>query len=288
VSTRRHRSPRALGGDRAPAGVEDTNLPSSTPGTATATSGGPPAWTPTPALSLLGPAANSSRSSPTWTWWWSSPPTPTRTAPTPTTSPKASSSQATGWRGRRLARIAPEVAALTAASTRMTPSPAVNWTSSGRLARRSRWSSQAVAARESSVSTHSAHASPPGHHRVQAGRAPGVTDTATLFVRSSPPASPSPLSRITGQPGKPPSRDRYETGPTEFPPPSARSARHGGPPGAGSRCRAPCRSCPPGWQRSAHPSSDRSAAIPAHATPDVGRRPALGAAAPHTRAGGAG
>ena len=64
--------------------------------------------------------------------------------------------------------------------------------------------------------------------------------------------------------------------------------RHGGPSGAGSRCRAPCRSCPPGWQRSAHPSSDRCAAIPAHATPDVGRRSALGAAAPHTRAGGAG
>jgi len=64
--------------------------------------------------------------------------------------------------------------------------------------------------------------------------------------------------------------------------------RHGGPPGAGSPCPALCRSCPPGWRRSAHPSADRSAAIPAHATPDAGRRPALGAAAPRTRAGGAG
>jgi hypothetical protein len=51
-----------------------------------------------------------------------------------TTNPNASSSQPTGWWGWRLARIAPELAALTAASTKMLPPPPVNWTSSGRPA----------------------------------------------------------------------------------------------------------------------------------------------------------
>jgi CubicO group peptidase (beta-lactamase class C family) len=45
-------------------------LSSSMPGMAMATSGGRPGWMPIPALSLLGPAASSSRSSRSWTWWW--------------------------------------------------------------------------------------------------------------------------------------------------------------------------------------------------------------------------
>src|SRR6266699_2290647 len=97
---------------------------------------------------------------------------------------KASSSQPTGWRGRRPASTAPTVAALTVATT----GPTAVFRGSDRPARLSRPSSQKPAARPSTTSAHSAHATTPDHGRGWAGRAAGVT--ATLLAARSAPAPP--------------------------------------------------------------------------------------------------
>jgi hypothetical protein len=76
-----------------------------------------------------------------------------------------SSSQPTGWRGRRLASTAPTVAPLTMATTGNAV-PGVSWTRSARPAWRSSRSSSGTAARVRMVSSHSAHADTTG----QAGR----------------------------------------------------------------------------------------------------------------------
>ncbi|HEX2373782.1 MAG TPA: hypothetical protein VHO93_07345 [Actinomycetota bacterium] len=73
--------------------------------------------------------------------------------------PRASSSQPTGWAGRRLAAAAPTVAALTAASTGAATA-APSGARSGRPAWRSRWSSHQIATRPSMANAHSAQASP--------------------------------------------------------------------------------------------------------------------------------
>jgi hypothetical protein len=121
--------------------------------------------------------------------------------------PKPSSSQPTGWRGRRLASTAPTVAVLSAPSTGGN-ALGVRTTSSGRAVWRSSWSSQTTTATPSMTRAHSAHASTAGHRR---GRpSPAIEVTVMVFaVRSAPPALDLPTSRITCQCGRPASGQRY-------------------------------------------------------------------------------
>jgi hypothetical protein len=108
--------------------------------------------------------------------------------------PQASSSQPTGWRGRRPASTAPTVAALTVATVGATAVPS----GSDRPARRSKTSSQKPAARPSMASAHSAHASPAGHQRGWASRTAEVT--AVVLAACSPPPSPSPAHQVPAWP----------------------------------------------------------------------------------------
>src|SRR5215208_6366638 len=124
-----------------------------------------------------------------------------------------SSSQPTGWAGRRAATTAPTVTELTTARTGMATSGKMNWTRSGRPARRRSWSSQGTAARQSRLASHSAHASPAVHRRGRPGPAVDVI-AVVLTARSAPPIRPPP-TLVRCQCGRLASGQRYEgrTGP---------------------------------------------------------------------------
>src|SRR5215218_6012800 len=125
-----------------------------------------------------------------------------------------SSSQPTGWPGRRAATTAPTVAELTTARTGMATSGKTNWARSARSARRNSSSSQGTAARQSSrFASHSAHASPAAHRRGRPGPAVEVI-AVVLAARSAPPIRPPP-TLVSCQCGRLASGQRYEgrTGP---------------------------------------------------------------------------
>ena len=124
----------------------------------------------------------------------------------PIDTPRPSSSQPTGCRGRRVASTAPTVGALTSA-TRKGTALAFNWTRSTRPARRSRWSNQRMAAIPIRASAHSAHASPAGD-RSRATRAAWVS--AMILGACSVPSPASQIS-VACQCGRPASRERYGT-----------------------------------------------------------------------------
>src|SRR5215207_3744834 len=125
-----------------------------------------------------------------------------------------SSSQPTGWAGRRAATTAPTVAELTIARTGMVTPGKTNWTRSGRPAWRNSWSSQGTAARQSRLASHSAQANPAAHRRGRAGPAGDVT-AVVLAAGSAPPIRPPP-TLVSCQCGRLASGQRYEgrTGPS--------------------------------------------------------------------------